>query len=71
MLIVTLMFLALFALTLWTARTARHQRPILPAKPAGNYESHIPGVVVRLKPLGRAMKAREAVRGDAGYVLRR
>lgn len=66
-----LLFLVLIGLFIWTARTARDQRPILPAKPAGNYESHIPGVVVRLGPLGRAMRAREAVRGDAGYVLRR
>ena len=63
--------LLMLGLFLWATRTARHQRPILPAKPAGNYESHIPGVVVRLGPLGRAMKAREAVRGDTGYVLRR
>lgn len=69
----TVFFLLFLALFVWTVVTVKpqDQRPILPAKPAGNYESHIPGVVVRLKPLGRAMRAREAVRGDAGYVLRR
>ena len=63
-----LLYLGLIVLFVYTAKTARHQRPILPAKPHGTYESHTPGVVVRLRPLGRAMKAREAVRGDCGYV---
>lgn len=63
--------LLMLGLFLWATRKVRLEQPFIPANPVPAYQGRVPGVVVRPSNLDRAMKAREAVRGDAGYVLRR
>ena len=66
LIVYALLFIGLIGLFIWTARTARHERPILPAALPGHYGALTEGARLRGAHTATVLAAREQARRVTG-----